>query len=104
HEAIIAKAVQSFFSSFVMAWIFTSIPKMSAKGDVMGAGGIAEQFLYLAMFIGPILLFPIFALPSRIPFYIVLVVGGLLPLFLLPLNLKLSKPSISGSRNLVRDS
>jgi|GEM_PF-902705 len=85
--AIGAKVIQGFFSSFVVAWVFTSIPKMSRNGDVMGAGGIAEQALYLSMFLGPVLLYPLFALPSRLPFFIALIVANLLPLFLLPLGL-----------------
>jgi YNFM family putative membrane transporter len=85
--AISAKVIQGFFSSFVVAWVFTSIPKMSRNGDVMGAGGIAEQALYLSMFLGPVLLYPLFALPSRLPFFIALIVANLLPLFLLPLGL-----------------
>lgn len=86
--AIAAKVVQGFFTSFVVAWVFTSIPKMSRNGDVMGAGGIAEQALYLSMFLGPVLLYPLFTLPSRLPFFAALIVANLLPLFLLPLGLK----------------
>lgn len=84
--AIAAKIAQGFFSSFVVAWVFTSIPKMTRNGDLMGAGGIAEQALYLSMFLGPVLLYPLFALTSRAPFFIVLVIANLLPLFLLPLT------------------
>ncbi|WP_217284485.1 hypothetical protein [Pseudomonas nitroreducens] len=61
---------------------------MSRGGDVMGAGGVAEQALYLSMFLGPVLLFPLFSLPSRLPFFAVLIVASLLPLFLLPLGLR----------------
>lgn len=86
--AIAAKLVQGFFSSFVIAWVFTSIPKMTRNGDVMGAGGIAEQALYLSMFLGPVLLYPLFALPSRLPFFAALIIANLLPLFLLPLGFK----------------
>ncbi|TBU99216.1 MFS transporter [Stutzerimonas kirkiae] len=86
--AVAIKIVQGFFSSFVVAWVFTSIPKMSRHGDVMGAGGIAEQALYLSMFLGPVLLFPLFALPSKLPFFAALLVANLLPLLLLPLGLR----------------
>ncbi|KAF1072367.1 MAG: hypothetical protein GAK45_00242 [Pseudomonas citronellolis] len=98
--AIVAKIAQGFFGSFVVAWVFTSIPKMSRQGDVMGAGGIAEQALYLSMFLGPVLLYPLFALPSRVPFLIVLVVASLLPLFLLPLGLRpvaATQPAVEGT-------
>ena len=61
---------------------------MTRNGDVMGAGGIAEQALYLSMFLGPVLLYPLFTLPSRLPFFATLIVANLLPLFLLPLGLK----------------
>ncbi|MBD1550590.1 MFS transporter [Pseudomonas typographi] len=86
--AVAAKIGQGFFGSFVIAWIFTRIPQMSRHGDVMGAGGIAEQALYLSMFLGPVLLFPLFTLPSRLPLLAVLVVAGLLPLLLVPLGLR----------------
>lgn len=86
--AIVAKIVQGFVGSFVVAWVFTSIPRMSRGGDVMGAGGVAEQALYLSMFLGPVLLFPLFSLPSRLPFFAVLIVASLLPLFLLPQGLR----------------
>jgi len=89
--AIVAKIAQGFFGSFVVAWIFTSIPKMSTHGDVMGAGGIAEQFLYISMFLGPVILFPLFELPSLIPFFIVVAIAHLLPLFLLPLDISFRK-------------
>lgn len=89
-----AKLTQGFFSSFVVAWVFTSIPKMSRQGDVMGAGGVAEQALYLSMFLGPVLLFPLFTLPSKLPFFVVLVLANLLPLFLLPLGEKRSKATV----------
>lgn len=89
--AIAAKIIQGFTGSFVVAWIFTNIPKMSQEGDVMGAGGIAEQFLYISMFLGPIVLFPLFSLPTLVPFLVVVTIAHLLPLFLLPLELKLSK-------------
>ncbi|HEY0285550.1 MAG TPA: MFS transporter [Pseudomonas sp.] len=91
--AITAKLVQGFFSSFVIAWVFTSIPKMTRNGDVMGAGGIAEQALYISMFLGPVLLYPLFALPSRVPFFAALIIANLLPLFLLPLGFKRSDAS-----------
>ncbi|MDR1648263.1 MAG: MFS transporter [Zoogloeaceae bacterium] len=83
---IAAKILQGFFGSFVSAWVFTNIPRMAPKGDVLGAGGIAEQFLYLSMFLGPLVLFPLYTLESRLPFFIALAVGNLLPLFLLPLG------------------
>jgi MFS family permease len=86
--AIGAKIAQGFFSSFVIAWVFTSIPKMTHTGDVMGAGGIAEQALYVSMFLGPVLLYPLFTLPSRLPFFAAVIVANLLPLFLLPLGFK----------------
>lgn len=86
--AITANIAHGFFGSFVTAWIFTRIPKMSVHGDVMGAGGIAEQFLYISMFIGPVLLYPLFSLPSHVPFFIAIAVATLLPLFLLPLGNK----------------
>ncbi|MDR2626349.1 MAG: MFS transporter [Zoogloeaceae bacterium] len=88
---ITAKILQGFFGSFVSAWVFTNIPRMAPKGDVLGAGGIAEQFLYLSMFLGPLVLFPLYTLESRLPFFIVLAVGNLLPLFLLPLNVRHKK-------------
>lgn len=91
--AILAKIAQGFFGSFVVAWVFTSIPRMSREGDVMGAGGIAEQALYLSMFLGPVLLFPLFSLPSRLPFLTVLVVASLLPLALVPLGLRPAAPA-----------
>lgn len=84
--AIIAKMVQGFFTSFVVAWVFTSIPRMSAKTGVVGAGGIAEQALYVSMFLGPVLLFPLYMLESRLPFFIAIAVAGVAPLFLLPLS------------------
>jgi MFS family permease len=93
HVAIVAKVLQGFFGSFVIAWIFTSIPKMSKRGDVMGAGGVAEQFLYISMFLGPVVLFPLFALPTLIPFFIVVTIAHLLPLFLLPLDLPFTRAS-----------
>ncbi|WP_047514476.1 MFS transporter [Methylophilus sp. Q8] len=89
--AIVAKIAQGFFGSFVVAWIFTSIPKMSTHGDVMGAGGIAEQFLYISMFLGPVLLFPLFVLPTLIPFFVVVTIAHLLPLFLLPLDIPIRR-------------
>lgn len=88
--AIAARVLQGFFSSFVIAWVFTSIPKMTRNGDVMGAGGIAEQALYISMFLGPVLLYPLFALPSRLPFFAALIIANLLPLFLLPLGFRRS--------------
>ena len=91
--AIAAKVAQGFFSSFVVAWVFTSIPKMTRNGDVMGAGGVAEQALYISMFLGPVLLYPLFALPTRVPFFAALIVSSLLPLFLLPLGFKRNESS-----------
>lgn len=91
--AIAAKVAQGFFSSFVVAWVFTSIPKMTRNGDVMGAGGIAEQALYISMFLGPVLLYPLFALPTQVPFFVALIVSSLLPLFLLPLGFKRNESS-----------
>lgn len=84
--AVTAKITQGFFSSFVTAWVFTSIPKMSPDGDVIGAGSIAEQFLYISMFLGPVVMFPLYTLPSHLLFFVVLSVAGVLPLFLLPLD------------------
>ncbi|MDR2626346.1 MAG: MFS transporter [Zoogloeaceae bacterium] len=86
--AIAAKITQGFFGSFVMAWVFTNIPKMSPNGDLMGAGSIAEQFLYLSMFLGPVLLFPVYTLETRLPLFLAFALAHLLPLFLLPLGLK----------------
>ncbi|MDR2166153.1 MAG: MFS transporter [Zoogloeaceae bacterium] len=88
NAAILAKIFQGFFGSFVTAWVFTNIPKMSPGGNVMGAGGIAEQFLYISMFLGPMILFPLYMLESRLPFFIVLAIASLLPLLLLPLDLR----------------
>ncbi|AYQ43646.1 MULTISPECIES: MFS transporter [Burkholderia cepacia complex] len=94
--AIAAKIGQGFFGSFVMAWVFTRIPSMSVGGDVTGAGGVAEQCLYLSMFIGPVALFPLFALPSRLPLFAVLTVAALLPLVLLPLGLPSRRARTAG--------
>lgn len=84
--AVAAKIGQGFFSSFVMAWVFTRIPRMSVGGDVMGAGGIAEQSLYVSMFLGPVVLYPLFSLSSHLLLFVILMFAALLPLVLLPLG------------------